>query len=98
MVCVLAIISAHQLSMTKVELDLISIADMYLFFEKGIRGDVSYISKIYTKRNIKYLTSYDPKNQQNVLCTGPTIIYTFTLCQSLLQRLDLSGWTLLNLN
>ena len=98
MVCVLAIISAHQLSMTKVELDLISIADMYLFFEKGIRGDVSYVSKIYTKRNIKYLTSYDPKNQQNVLCTWPTIIYTFTLCQSLLQRLDLSGWTLLNLN
>ena len=98
MVCVLAIISAHQLSMTKVELDLISIVDMYLFFEKGIRGDVSYISKIYTKRNIKYLTSYDPKNQQNVLCTWPTIIYTFTLCQSLLQRLDLSGWTLLNLN
>ena len=98
MVCVLAIISAHQLSMTKVELDLISIVDMYLFFEKGIRGDVSYIYKIYTKRNIKYLTSYDPKNQQNVLCTWPTIIYTFTLCQSLLQRLDLSGWTLLNLN
>ena len=33
------------LSMTKVELDLISDVDMYLFFEKGMRGGVSYISK-----------------------------------------------------
>ena len=31
--------------MTKVELNLISDVDMYLFFEKGMRGGVSYISK-----------------------------------------------------
>ena len=33
------------LNMTKVELELASDADMYLLFEKGMRGGVSYISK-----------------------------------------------------
>ena len=37
--------------MTKVELELISDADMYLFFEKGMRGRVSYISERYSKAN-----------------------------------------------
>ena len=34
-----------MLSITKVELDLISDVDMYLFFEKVMRGGVSYISE-----------------------------------------------------
>ena len=42
---------ALMLNMTKVELELISNADMYLFFEVGIRGRVSYISKRYSKAN-----------------------------------------------
>ena len=51
------------LSMTKVELGLISDSDMYLCFEKGMRDGVSYISKNTVKTNNKYLiTSYDPKN------------------------------------
>ena len=37
--------------MTKIELDLNSDVDMYLFFEKVIKGGVSYISKIYSKAN-----------------------------------------------
>ena len=39
-------------TMTKVELELISDADMYLFFEKGMRGGVSYISKRYNPKQI----------------------------------------------
>ena len=35
--------------MTKAELDPISNADMHLFFEKGIRDRVCYISKRYSK-------------------------------------------------
>ena len=42
-----------MLSMTKVELDLILNLDMYLFFEKSIRCDVSYIFKRYSKANNK---------------------------------------------
>ena len=41
----------------KVQFELISDADMYLFPEKGMRGRVSYISKRYSKANKKYLKS-----------------------------------------
>ena len=50
-----------MLIMTKVDLEFISDADMYLYLEKGVRGGVSYISNAYKKVNNKYLTSYDPK-------------------------------------
>ena len=50
------------LCMTKVGLGLISNIDLYLFYERGIRGGVSYISKRYSKANNEFLTSYDPKN------------------------------------
>ena len=46
------------LDIIKVELELTSDADMDLFFEKGIRGGVSYISKRYSQANNKYLKSY----------------------------------------
>ena len=51
------------LNMTDVELELISVADMYLFFENGMRGGVTYISKKYNKTNNKYLKSSDPKQE-----------------------------------
>ena len=37
-----------MLSVTKVELELISDANMYLFFKKDTRGEVSYIYKRYS--------------------------------------------------
>ena len=52
-----------MLSMTKVEVKLILDADMYLFFEKDTRGEVSYISKRNSKSNSKYLQSSDPKQE-----------------------------------
>ena len=52
-----------MLNMTKVELELISDLDMFIFFEKGMRGGVSYISNRYNKANNKYLKSYDPKQE-----------------------------------
>ena len=38
---------------------------MYIFFEKATRGGVSYISNRYSKANISYLKSYDPKQETN---------------------------------
>ena len=35
--------------------------DMYIFFEKGTRDRISYISSRYRKANNKYLKSYDSK-------------------------------------
>ena len=52
-----------MLNMTKVELELIPDPDMYIFFEKGTRGGVSYISNRYSKAKNKYLKSYDPKQE-----------------------------------
>ena len=36
---------------------------MYIFFEKGTRGGISYILNRYSKVNNKYLKSYDPKQE-----------------------------------
>ena len=54
-------------NMRKVELELISDANMYLFFEKGMRGGVSYISERHSKANNKYLKSYDPKQDSKYI-------------------------------
>ena len=50
-----------MLSMTKVQLDLISNVEMYLFFQEDIRCNVCHIFKRYSKTNNKYLLCYDPK-------------------------------------
>ena len=58
-----------MLDMTKVELELIPDPDMYIFFEKGRRGGVSHISNRYSKANNKYLKSYHPNKNRNILYT-----------------------------
>ena len=41
---------------------------MYLFFEKGMVGGVSYKSKRYSKVNNKHLKSYNlKKKNQNII-------------------------------
>ena len=52
---------AVMLSIKKVERELISEADMYLFIEKGMSGGVPYMSKRHSNVNNKYLKSYDTK-------------------------------------
>ena len=50
-----------MLKMTKIKLELISDPDMYIFFEKSIRGGISYVSNRYSKARNKYLKPYNPK-------------------------------------
>ena len=45
-------------NMTKVKLELISGPDMYIFFEKGMRGGVSYIFNRYKRRNFSLVAHY----------------------------------------
>ena len=35
---------------------------MYLFFEKGLRGGITYIAKRHNEANNKYVKNYDPRN------------------------------------
>ena len=51
------------LKMTRIILELIADPDMYMFYEKGRRIGISYISNRYSKANNKYLKSYDPKQK-----------------------------------
>ena len=53
--------SMHK--MTKIKLELITNPDMYIFFEKGRRGGISYIFNRYSKAKNKYLKFYDPKQE-----------------------------------
>ena len=76
--------------MTKVELDLIPGIDMYLLFEKGMTGDVSHISKRYSKANNK-LRHMILKNQQNILPIWTKLIDMVMLWQNLLQQVNLTG-------
>ena len=52
-----------MLKMTKIKLELIADADIWIFFEKGTRGGISYISNNCSKPKNKYLKSYDPKQE-----------------------------------
>ena len=48
--------------MTELELEFIPDPDLYIFFEKGTRGRISYISNRSSKANNKYLKYYDASN------------------------------------
>ena len=56
-----------MLNMKKIILELISDPDMYIFFEKGMRGRVSYISNRYSKADNRYLKSYGPKQESKLI-------------------------------
>ena len=58
---------------------------MYLFFEKGIRGGISVISKRYSRANHKYLTNFDSqKPSKCIIYFDANNLYGWALSQPLL--------------
>ena len=55
--------SLFDLNLLQIKFELIPDLDIYIFFEKGTRGGISYISDRYSKANNKYLKSCDPKQE-----------------------------------
>ena len=83
-----AALSRHaMLNITKVQFKLIPDPDMYLFFEKSMRGGVSCTSKRYSKTNNKYLKSYDPKQESKHIIFLDTILYTYIVSIILQTRI-----------
>ena len=86
-----------MLNMTKVELELIRDHDMYIFFEKGARGGVSYISNRYSKAKNKYLKSYDRKQEsKHIIHLDANYLYGYAMSlvmvmQSFFQQVDSNG-------
>ena len=57
---------------------------MYIFFEKGTRGGVSYISNRYSKANNKYLKSYDPKQEsKHIIYLDANNLYGYAMSKFL---------------
>ena len=53
---------------------------MYIFFEKGTRGGISYISNRYSKVNNKYLKYYDPKQEsKHITYLDANNLYGYTM-------------------
>ena len=72
-----------MLNMKKVELDFVSDSYMYLFFEKAIRGRVSYISKRYSKANNKHLKSDDLTQEWKHIYIHKDTSYGYTMSKFL---------------
>ena len=69
-----------MLKMTKIKLALISDPDIFIFFEKVMRGWISSISNEYSKANNKYLKPYDPKQEsKDIICLDANNLYGYAM-------------------
>ena len=68
-----------MLKITKIELELTPDPNMYILFEKGTRGGISYISNRYSKAKNKYLKFYDPKQKRKHIHLDMNILYTYAM-------------------
>ena len=53
---------------------------MYIFFGKGTRGGISFISNRYSKAKNKYLKFYDPKQEsKHIIYLDGSNLYGYTM-------------------
>ena len=80
-----------MLTMTKSKLEFIPDHNMYIFFEKGKRGGISYIFNRYRKANNNYLKSYDTKQESKHIMYLMRIICIIMQCLNFFQQVDSNG-------
>ena len=56
-----------MLKMTRIELELISDIEMYLFIEERMRRGISYIAKRHSKANNEYIKCYDSSKESKFI-------------------------------
>ena len=73
-----------MLKMGKIEHELIPDPDMYIFFEKGTRGGISYISNRCSIINNKYIRSYDVKEEsKHIIYLDANSSYSYVMSKFL---------------
>ena len=74
-----------MLKVTKIKLELITDPDIYIFFEKGTRVGIFYISARYSKAN--NMKSYDPKQEsKHIMHLDANNFYGFAMSKFLPSR------------
>ena len=69
-----------MLKIPKFELELIPDPDIYIFFGKGTRCGIPYISNRYSKANNEYLKSYDPKQEsKHIIYLDANNLYGYSM-------------------
>ena len=69
-----------MLKMTGVRLEKIVDIDIYLFIHKGLRGGISYIGKIYSEANEKFMKNYNPtKRSKFISCLDMNNLYGWAM-------------------
>ena len=71
-----------MLKLTKIELELISDPDMYLFLMDTIRGGISVCNKKHVIADNKYINK-NTKNNKYILYLDPNNLYGYSMIQSL---------------
>ena len=70
--------------MTSIKLELLTDPDMYLLFQKGIRGGVSTITNRYSKANNKYMEDFNPhQSSKFIQCLDANYLYGCAMSRKL---------------
>lgn len=76
-----------MLKITKIELELLTDIEIYLFVESGIRGGISQISRRYVESNNEYSKNYDQSEETTcIIYLDANNLYGASMCKYLPRK------------